>query len=175
MDKYAEQAVARHKKGYNCAQAVACTFAEELGRDEKEIFEIMEAFGFGMGAMGTCGAVSAMTAVIGMKESDGNLEKPASKKTCYRISKELQRRFQEKNGSVICREIKGVDTKKVLRSCDGCVEDAAEFVAAYLNGEFDELFEEMKAKEAAKAAARAAAKAQAEAAKAQAEAEKAKG
>ncbi|MDR9825301.1 ATP-binding cassette domain-containing protein, partial [Vibrio sp. FNV 38] len=53
--------------------------------------------------------------------------------------------------SIICREIKGVETKKVLRSCDGCVEDAAELVAAYLNGEFDEIFEEMKAKEAAKA------------------------
>jgi C_GCAxxG_C_C family probable redox protein len=132
MDKHAEQAVARHKKGYNCAQAVACTFAEELGRDEKEIFEIMEAFGFGMGAMGTCGAVSAMTAVVGMKESDGNLEKPATKKNSYRVSKELIRRFEEKNGSIICRQIKGVDTKKVLRSCNGCIEDAVQILEEYL-------------------------------------------
>ncbi|MCI7442072.1 MAG: C-GCAxxG-C-C family protein, partial [Clostridium sp.] len=33
--------------------------------------------------------------------------------------------FREKNTSVICRELKGVDTNVVLRSCDGCIEDAA--------------------------------------------------
>ena len=36
--------------------------------------------------------------------------------------------FLEKNGSIICRDIKGVDTGKVLRSCDGCIEDAAQII-----------------------------------------------
>lgn len=159
MDKHAEQALAYHKRGFNCAQAVACAFADDLGKDEQEIFRLMEAFGFGMGVMTTCGAVSGMAAVIGMKESDGNLEKPATKKTSYRVSKELIRRFQEKNGSIICREIKGVDTKKMLRSCNGCIEDAVELTAAYLRGEYDEELAEIEAQEKAKAAARAAAKA----------------
>ena len=152
-------ALAYHKKGYNCAQAVACAFAEETGMDPQEIFKSMEAFGFGMGTMGTCGAISGMVSIVGMKESDGNLEKPATKKNSYRVSKELIRRFNEKNGSVICRELKGVDTKKVLRSCNGCIEDAVELTAAYLNGEMDELFETMAAEEKARAAAKAAAKA----------------
>lgn len=156
MDKHTEQALAYHKKGYNCAQAVVCAFAEDLGRDEKELFEIMEAFGFGMGDMGTCGAVSAMTAIAGMKESDGDLEKPRTKKTSYRVSKELIRSFREKNGSVICREIKGVDTKKMLRSCDGCIEDASELIAAYLRGELDERLAAIESQEKAKAAAKAA-------------------
>ena len=154
----AVRAVARHHKKYNCAQAVACSFCEQLGRDEKEVFQLMEGFGFGMGSMGTCGAVSAMAAVVGMKESDGNLDSPASKRKSYRAAKELIRRFEEKNGSVICREIKGVDTKKGRRSCDGCVEDAAELVGPYLIGEFDAVFEEAAKKEAAKEAARKAAK-----------------
>ena len=81
----------------------------------------MEAFGFGMGTMGTCGAVSAMAAVAGMKESDGNLDKPGTKKASYRAS-------------VVCREIKGVDTGRVLRSCDGCVTDAVEIIEEYLAG-----------------------------------------
>lgn len=132
-DEKIRQALAYHKKGYNCAQAVACSFAAELGMDEKEIFKIMEAFGLGMGAMGTCGAVSAMVAIAGMVESDGDLEKPKTKKNSYRVSKEQIQKFQEKNGSVICREIKGVDTKKVLRSCNGCIEDAVVFTAEYLN------------------------------------------
>ena len=62
MTNAAKKAVENHKKGYNCAQAVACTFCEQLGKNEHEVFEIMEAFGFGMGTMGTCGAVSAMAA-----------------------------------------------------------------------------------------------------------------
>ena len=138
MSEKTQKALANHKKGYNCAQSVACAFAEELGRSEKEIFEIMEGFGLGMGHMGTCGAVSAMTAVAGMKESDGNLEKPASKKVSYKASKEMIRQFEEKNGSIICSEIKGIvngqKTGKILRSCDGCVEDAAEIVERYLKG-----------------------------------------
>ena len=157
LDERISQAMAYHKRGFNCAQAVACVFAEEMGRDEKEVFQIMEAFGFGMGTMTTCGALSGMAAVIGMKESDGDLEKPKTKKNSYRVSKELIRRFQEQNGSIICRELKGVDTKKLLRSCNGCIEDCVRLTDAYLNGEFDALFEEMKAKEAAKAAAKKAA------------------
>ena len=129
-----KKALENNKKGYNCAQAVVCAFCDEFGKDEKEIFEIMEAFGFGMGSMGTCGAVSAMAAVVGMKESDGNLEKPGTKKVSYKAMKEMTEKFREKNGSIICREIKGVDTGRVLRSCDGCITDAAELIEKYLSG-----------------------------------------
>lgn len=129
-----KKALENHKKGYNCAQAVVCAFCDEFGKDEKEIFEIMEAFGFGMGSMGTCGAVSAMAAVVGMKESDGNLEKPGTKKVSYKAMKEMTEKFREKNGSIVCREIKGVDTGRVLRSCDGCITDAAELIEKYLSG-----------------------------------------
>lgn len=134
MSEAANKAVEYHKKGYNCAQAVACAFCDRLGRDEKEVFEIMEAFGFGMGTMGTCGAVSAMAAVVGMVESDGALDNPGSKKTSYKAVRGLIEEFADKNGSVICRELKGVDTGEVLRSCNGCVMDAAEIAENYLDG-----------------------------------------
>lgn len=133
MAKAANKALEYHKKGYNCAQSVACAFSDRLGKDEKEVFEIMEAFGFGMGTMGTCGAVSAMAAVVGMVESDGNLESPGTKKASYKAIKELSEKFTEKNKSIICREIKGVDSGTVLRSCSGCIEDAAEIVEEYLD------------------------------------------
>ena len=151
-----KKAITNHHNKYNCAQSVACAFAEDLGMDEETVFRIMEGFGFGMGAMETCGAVSGMTAIVGLKESDGNLEKPGTKKKSYRVSKELIRRFREKNGSVICRELKGVETKKMLRSCNGCIEDAVELVAAYLRGDLDRDLEAIEAREKAKAAAKAA-------------------
>lgn len=132
MGALAEKAVANHKKKYNCAQAVACAFCDKLGRDEKEVFELMEAFGLGMGTMGTCGAVSAMAAVVGMVESDGALDAPKTKKESYKAMKALTEKFKEKNGTVVCKELKGVETKKVIRSCDGCVQDAAELLEEYL-------------------------------------------
>ncbi|WP_428260583.1 C-GCAxxG-C-C family protein [Gallibacter sp. Marseille-QA0791] len=132
MGELAEKAVANHKKKYNCSQAVACAFCDKLGRDEKEVFELMEAFGLGMGTMGTCGAVSAMAAVVGMVESDGALDAPKTKKESYKAMKALTEKFKEKNGTVVCKELKGVETKKVIRSCDGCVQDAAELLEEYL-------------------------------------------
>lgn len=112
MGVLAEKAVANHKKKYNCAQAVACAFCDKLGRDEKEVFEVMEAFGLGMGSMGTCGAVSAMAAVVGMVESDGALDAPKTKKDSYKAMKALTEKFKEKNQSIICKELKGIETKR---------------------------------------------------------------
>ena len=132
MSDKAVRAKELHKKGFNCAQAVACVFTEDLGMDEREVFRMMEGFGLGMGTMGTCGAVSAMAAVVGMARSDGDLDKPRTKKDCYRDMKALTAQFKEMNGSVICREIKGVDTGKVLRSCDGCIEDGVKLLEEYL-------------------------------------------
>ncbi|MBQ8151293.1 MAG: C_GCAxxG_C_C family protein [Firmicutes bacterium] len=121
-----------HNRGYNCAQAVACVFAEDMGMSEEDVFRIMEGFGFGMGTMGTCGAVSAMVAVVGMNRSDRNLEKPRSKKDSYKDMRSLTEKFHEKNGSIMCRDIKGVDTGVVLRSCPGCIEDCVEILEAYI-------------------------------------------
>ena len=131
------KALINHHSKYNCAQAVACAFASDFGYDEAEVFAMMEAFGFGMGTMSVCGAVSAMNAVVGMKESCAEPGNSSTKKKSYAISKAMHKAFAEKNGSVICRDIKGVDTKKVLRSCDGCIMDAAEIIEQYLNGELE--------------------------------------
>ena len=66
--------------------------------------------------------------------SDGNLEDPKTKKECYAMMQKLIEEFKAMNGSIICREIKGIDTGKVLRSCDGCIEDAVELLDKHLLG-----------------------------------------
>ena len=40
MGKRAEEAVKKHHSGYNCAQAVACTFSDVIGMDEKDVIRI---------------------------------------------------------------------------------------------------------------------------------------
>ena len=119
-----ELAISLHDQKYNCAQSVACAFASELNIDPQILFKVCEGFGLGMGCMnGTCGAISGAIALLGLKNSDGNLDTPATKAKTYQLSKELLLRFEEKNGSTICRELKGIGTGEVLRSCPGCIED----------------------------------------------------
>lgn len=129
-----ELAVDLHHKKYNCAQAVVCAFADVLGYDPKTVFKLSEAFGGGMSTRGTCGAVSAMAMVIGMQESDGNLDNPQTKAHCYKLMKKATEMFLAKNQSVICREIKGLDGGCALRSCDGCIEDAVAILDELLLG-----------------------------------------
>ena len=40
-----EKAVAKKHSGYNCAQAVACTFCEEAGLDDETMRNLMQGFG----------------------------------------------------------------------------------------------------------------------------------
>lgn len=126
MESRIQETIKKHDKGYNCAQAVACTYCDLVGVDEETMFKMTEGFGLGMGNMeGVCGAVSGACAVAGMKNSTGNLEKPDSKGRTYKISKAIQEEFRAQNSSVICKELKGVNTGKVLRSCPDCIMDAA--------------------------------------------------
>ena len=133
MSDIVNKAMENHKKGYNCAQAVACAFSEKLGKDEKDIFQIMEGFGLGMQTIETCGAVSAMAAVVGMVESDGDLENPKTKKVSYKTVIGLVKEFNDKNGSIFCKDLKVIETGTPLRSCGGCIKDAVEIVEKYLN------------------------------------------
>ncbi len=136
MESRAEQAVELYKKGYNCAQAVACTYCDLFGADRKEMFRMTEGLGHGMGNMeGTCGAVSAACLLAGLKSSGGNMEKPEGKAATYALSRAIMAGFREKNQTTTCGVLKGVGTKKILRACPDCVRDAALLVEKVLLNE----------------------------------------
>ncbi|HBH91952.1 MAG TPA: hypothetical protein DDX70_02020 [Bacteroides sp.] len=125
MGNRTDKAAELHNKGYNCAQAVACSFCDEFGIDEAVMFRLTEGMGLGMGCMeGTCGAVNGAVTILGLLNSSANLEKPDSKGQTYKLSKELVETFKNKNKSIVCKDLKGVETGEVLRSCPGCIEDA---------------------------------------------------
>ncbi len=127
MEDRVQKAMENHKKGYNCCQAVACAYADLVGVDEETMFRVAEGFGAGMGGLeGVCGAISGAVMLAGLKTSTGNLENPNSKGKTYLESKEILERFKEKNQSIICKELKGIETKKILRTCAGCIQDAAQ-------------------------------------------------
>lgn len=129
-----EKAAEKHSKGYNCAQAVTCSFCEEMKIDENTAKEISKKYGGG--AFKTCGAVMGMYIVNNFMSGERDLDNPAEwKNSNNEHLQELEKTFKDKNGSVICAELKGRTGNKVLRSCRGCVEDAAMILEKYLENQ----------------------------------------
>lgn len=46
-----QQAAQFHAMGYNCAQSVACAFADKVDLDKVALFKVTEGLGLGMGGM----------------------------------------------------------------------------------------------------------------------------
>ena len=109
---HAEQARALFLEGYNCAQAVFCAFADVTQLDRDAAARMASSFGGGMGRLReVCGTVSAALMVLGMVRGYSDPTDPEAKKAHYRLVQEYARRFKEKNGTIICRELlAGVET-----------------------------------------------------------------
>ena len=118
------RALELHKRGFNCAQAVACACADLAGIDEAVAFRMVEGLGGGMGCFSeTCGAVSGACAIVGASVSEGP-DNPRTKGSTYKLTRHIVESFRAQNGSTLCGEIKGLTGGPMLRSCPGCVEDA---------------------------------------------------
>ncbi len=116
-----EYAVELKHKGYNCAQAVLCAFADDTEITEENLKKIGAAFGVGMGCMeATCGALCAAEILLGLKKYDG--------RPVLRDAAVLHDEFKKICGATICKELKGRETGVVLCECDDCVRNAVRIV-----------------------------------------------
>lgn len=149
-DEYSKQAGELFAAGYNCSQAVLLTFAEELGMSFDMAARLSSSFGGGMGRMReVCGAVSGMFMVTGLFCGYADPEAHNEKTEHYKRIQQLASRFKEYTGSIICRELLGLDHKGAdnhvpekrtaeyykKRPCRELVETAARITAEYLCGE----------------------------------------
>ncbi len=76
----------------------------------------------------TCGAIAGGIMALGQVRSSG-FDAPGSKGATYRMARAYCDAFRDKNGSTICRELKGVGTDTgALRSCAGCIDDAIDLL-----------------------------------------------
>lgn len=108
-----DKAIENHKSFYTCSASVLCAFADEIGLSQQEARSV--AAPMAGGRMGKCGAVMAAEYV---------LSKRFPEQADEMISK-LDSEFKDMNKSLLCRELKGALTGSPLRSCRGCVTDAA--------------------------------------------------
>lgn len=121
MSDRSERAVLLKQGKFNCAQAVALAFSDITHMSEEDIFKITQAFGGGLGTMdGHCGAISGAAVIIGLLYDD--------KKTAMMKIRNISEAFKDRNETLICKELKGIDTGEAKRSCDDCVRDAVGFL-----------------------------------------------
>jgi C_GCAxxG_C_C family probable redox protein len=106
----ADEAVQLFKQGFSCSQAVLAAVSEPLGLDRERALKMAQAFGGGMARMGlTCGAVTGAMLAIGLKHGRTRPEDEEAKERTYSLVHDLLRQFRARHGSIVCRELIGVD------------------------------------------------------------------
>lgn len=109
----ADAARAAFRSGANCSQAVTLAFAdvlEEEGVTPELAERLSSPFGGGMGRMReVCGAVSGMLMILGATEGYVRSEGDGAKALLYAHVQELANAFKDEHGSIICRELLGLE------------------------------------------------------------------
>ncbi len=145
MELKADQAAECFRSGFNCAQAVFSTYAEDFGINKIDALRISCGFGGGMGRLQeTCGAVSGAFMLIGCKHGKTKKEDTESTETTYRLVQEFSEKFIAKHGGLACKELLGCNLRtpeghqffkernlKELK-CVRYVHDAAEIIEKML-------------------------------------------
>ena len=100
----------------NCTQSVLKVFEDKMDVNPEELGKLAAGFAAGMGCMeSTCGALIGATMVAGCI-TDG-MGTP-------RYSREIMSKFNDKCGATICKDLKGIETGRVLCECPNCVRNA---------------------------------------------------
>jgi len=140
MEK-SEQAKELFLSGFNCAQSVLLSFADDLQFSREHAQKISAGFGGGMGKrQETCGAVTGAIMVIGLLKGEEVCSNDELKSEAYGAVKELTRSFEAEYKTTRCKELIGCDLntpegsakfrdEKIMENvCAGCVGKAVRIV-----------------------------------------------
>lgn len=110
MENHEQIARKYFKDGYNCAQSVFLTYAQDFGLDKETALKLSSSFGGGMGRLReVCGAVSAMFMIAGLKNGYTENNNDDLKAKHYGLIQKLAKEFEKETGSILCRELLGLD------------------------------------------------------------------
>ena len=106
----ADRAEELFRKGYNCCQSVFAAFYDVVDMSEEEALKLASPFGAGFGRLReVCGAVSGMTMVAGRLKGYSNPTDNEAQKKIYELVRSLCSEFEEAMGSIICRDLLGLE------------------------------------------------------------------
>ena len=107
-----ERAMQLFAEGYNCSQAVSLAFEDLLPIDRDALAKLSLSFGGGMGRLReVCGAVSGMFIVTGLLYGEAEPVSGPVKAKHYERIQALAHEFEALNGSIVCRELLGLQVK----------------------------------------------------------------
>jgi C_GCAxxG_C_C family probable redox protein len=142
MASPADIAASYFNQSYCCSQSVFMAFAASLDLEREKALKISSPFGGGLGRRGeVCGAITGALMALGLARSSGE---PAGKEEIYRRTQEFIRLFEEKHGTLLCRDLIACDLstpaglqaateKQVFTNiCTGLVQDAVEILQEQL-------------------------------------------
>ena len=117
IEEKAELAAQLKRQGRcNCCQAVVTALADETSLSPETLMQLASGFAVGMGTMeNSCGALIGAAMVAGLKTGGMGT---------VRYTRQLGESFKQKCGAIVCKDLKGLSTGKVLCPCDECVKNA---------------------------------------------------
>ncbi|MCU0917674.1 MAG: C-GCAxxG-C-C family protein [Planctomycetes bacterium] len=139
-----DEAVDSFCRGAACSQAIVAAYGPQVGLPREQGIRLAAGFAGGMRLGQTCGAVTGAFMVLGLKHAGPNCEQRDSRENVYAAIREFAARFQQRNHTVICKELLGCDistpqglqqaTKEGLfrTICPRMVRDAAEILEEML-------------------------------------------
>ncbi|MBR3537945.1 MAG: C_GCAxxG_C_C family protein [Eubacterium sp.] len=141
-----EAAMTNFRNGYNCSQSIILAFEDMLPMDKTTLSMMASSFGGGMGRLReVCGSVTGMFMIVGLLYGYAGPETGQIKADHYARIQELARRFEEKHGSIVCREMLGLSIRHDTpnpeartneyykkRPCAEIIGDAAEILEQYI-------------------------------------------
>ena len=147
MTTKADKAKELFLEGYNCSQAVFGAFCEDFGIDFDLGVKLSSGFGGGFSRRReVCGAVSGAVMILSMQHGYTDAKAVEEKKHLYEEVRGVLAKFEEETGSIICRELLGLEEKMseptpeartekyyAKRPCAELVYIAAKFVEEHLS------------------------------------------
>ena len=101
MDR-CQLAFENHQSGYNCAQSVALSFAEDINVSRETLLAMVGGMGGGVGGSHEelCGAISGGVMVLGLFAPFVDPAKPEDRRRLFGYVKEFRKRFAERFGGL---------------------------------------------------------------------------
>ena len=104
-----DMALELFRNNFNCAQSVFAAFSEDYDIPRETALKIASGLGGGVRCGEVCGAASGGVLVIGLNCGHSVLGDLQTKEFCNAETVKFMKRFREKNGSCVCRDILGID------------------------------------------------------------------
>jgi len=127
---------------YSCSQAVLLTMAEHWKLENELLAKVAFAFGGGMGCGSVCGAVTGGIMAIGLKwgKSEASGKSMETGMLNFKLAGAFCKQFKKQNGSVVCKELIGLDLsdpvqfkkafdENAYEKCPNFVKSAVEILA----------------------------------------------